>query len=50
MKNAYNCITDFIFLEDQIEPSDVILIPGCSHKQLIEHAFTGCKHRQGELL
>ena len=38
MKNAYNCITDFIFMEDRIEPADVILIPGCSQKQLIEHA------------
>lgn len=38
MKHAYNCITDFIFMEDRIEPADVILIPGCSHKQLIEHA------------
>lgn len=38
MKFIYSSITDFIFMEDQIEKADVILIPGGSHKQLIEHA------------
>lgn len=38
MKFIFNSITDFVFMENQIEPADVILIPGGSHKQLIEHA------------
>lgn len=33
-----DCITDFIFMEDELEKSDVILIPGGSHSQLIERA------------
>lgn len=38
MKVVFSSITDFIFMEDDIEPADVILIPGGSHKQLVECA------------
>ncbi|MEA4964039.1 YdcF family protein [Lutispora sp.] len=38
MKFVFSSISDFIFMEDDIEPADVILIPGGSHKQLIESA------------
>ncbi|MTI47660.1 MAG: YdcF family protein [Firmicutes bacterium] len=38
MKFVFNSITDFIFMKDEIEQADVILIPGGSHKQLIERA------------
>ena len=38
MKFVFSSITDFIFMEDDIEPADVILIPGGSHKQLVESA------------
>lgn len=38
MNFIYESITDFIFVKDEVEPSDVILIPGGSHVQLIEEA------------
>ncbi|XID91868.1 YdcF family protein [Paenibacillaceae bacterium WGS1546] len=38
MINPFDCITDFIFLETEIEPADVILVPGGSHPQLMEKA------------
>lgn len=38
MKFIYSSISDFIFMEDQIEIADIIFIPGGSHKQLIEQA------------
>jgi uncharacterized SAM-binding protein YcdF (DUF218 family) len=34
----FDCITDFMFFETRIESSDVILIPGGSHPQLMEKA------------
>jgi uncharacterized SAM-binding protein YcdF (DUF218 family) len=34
----YDCITDFIFVETEIDRSDVILVPGGSHPQLMEKA------------
>ena len=40
MKNLVDCISDFIFVDDLIEPSDVILIPGGSHPELAEKAAT----------
>lgn len=39
MKYPFDCISDFIFVnDDDIEPSDIILIPGGSHLQLMEKA------------
>lgn len=39
MKYPYDCITDLVFVnKDQLEPSDIILVPGGSHPQLIERA------------
>ncbi|QOR35179.1 YdcF family protein [Clostridium sp. 'deep sea'] len=38
MRKGYDCITEFIFMEDQIEKADVILVPGGSHKQLSQKA------------
>ena len=38
MNFDFSSITNFIFMEDLIEPADVILIPGGSQKQLIERA------------
>lgn len=40
MDNFMDCISDFIFIDDFIDPSDVILIPGGSHPQLAEKAAT----------
>jgi len=34
----FDCISDFMFFETGIKESDVILIPGASHPQLIERA------------
>lgn len=38
MTYPFDCITDFMFFETSIEPSDIILIPGGSHPQLMERA------------
>ena len=38
MPYPFDCITEFMFFETAIEPSDVILIPGGSHPQLMERA------------
>lgn len=38
MANLIDCISDFIFVDDVIDASDVILIPGGSHPQLAEKA------------
>lgn len=38
MDNLIDCISDFIFVDDDIEPCDLILIPGGSHPQLAEKA------------
>ncbi len=34
MRLGYEGISDFIFMEDTIEPADIILIPGGSHPEL----------------
>jgi len=34
----FDCITEFMFFETAIEPSDVIVVPGGSHPQLMERA------------
>jgi uncharacterized SAM-binding protein YcdF (DUF218 family) len=34
----FDCITDFMFFETNIEPADIILIPGASQPQLMERA------------
>jgi hypothetical protein len=38
MPFPFDCITDFMFFKTDIRHSDVILIPGGSHPQLIERA------------
>jgi len=38
MRKGYESITEFIFMEDEIEKADIILIPGGSHKELIHKA------------
>ena len=38
MSYPYDCISDFIFVETDIKKSDVVLIPGGSHPQLMERA------------
>ncbi|QTA37915.1 YdcF family protein [Thermosipho ferrireducens] len=38
MRQAFDSITDFIFMEDELEEADIILIPGGSHRELMEHA------------
>lgn len=38
MNKPFDCITDFIFVENEIEKADVILIPGSDHPQLMEKA------------
>ncbi|WP_237458515.1 YdcF family protein [Pontibacillus yanchengensis] len=40
MTYPFDCITDFIFVETDISPADVILVPGADHPQLIEKAVT----------
>ncbi|GAA0120687.1 hypothetical protein UT300018_00020 [Clostridium faecium] len=38
MRIGFEGITEFIFMEDQIEKADIILIPGSSRKELINRA------------
>lgn len=38
MEYPFNCITDFIFVETEIHPADIILVPGGSHPQQMERA------------
>ncbi len=38
MRMGFESITEFIFMEDQIEKADIILIPGSSRKELINRA------------
>jgi uncharacterized SAM-binding protein YcdF (DUF218 family) len=38
MPHPFDCITEFIFAETPIEPADVILVPGGSFPELMEHA------------
>jgi uncharacterized SAM-binding protein YcdF (DUF218 family) len=34
----FDCISDFMFFETELQHSDVILVPGASHPQLMERA------------
>ncbi|WP_309119368.1 hypothetical protein [Paenibacillus sp.] len=45
MSFPFDCISDFMFFETEIKKSDVILIPGASHPQLMERA--AMLYRQG---
>jgi uncharacterized SAM-binding protein YcdF (DUF218 family) len=36
MNYPFSCITDFIFVETEIQPADIILVPGGSYPQQIE--------------
>lgn len=38
MSFPFDCITEFMFFESNIEPADVIMLPGGSHPQLMEKA------------
>ncbi len=38
MQYPFDCISEFIFAETGVRKSDVILIPGASHSQLMERA------------
>jgi len=38
MRYPFDCITEFMFFETGVEQSDLILIPGGSHPQLMERA------------
>ncbi|MDH5164548.1 YdcF family protein [Heyndrickxia oleronia] len=40
MTNPYDCITDFIFVENELASADVILVPGANHPQLMEKAVS----------
>lgn len=40
MSFPFDCISDFMFFETDLEQSDIILIPGASHPQLMERAAT----------
>lgn len=38
MSYPFDCITEFIFVETEMAPSEVILIPSASQSQLMEKA------------
>lgn len=38
MSNPFDCITEFIFVENVVSPADVILVPGANHPPLMEKA------------
>lgn len=38
MSYPFDCVTEFIFVEDEISSSDVILVPGADHPPLMEKA------------
>ncbi|UII55917.1 YdcF family protein [Cytobacillus spongiae] len=38
MTYPFDCITNFIFVETEIVPADVILVPGANHPQLMDKA------------
>ncbi|CAG7658783.1 YdcF family protein [Paenibacillus allorhizosphaerae] len=40
MSVPFDCISDFMFFETELEQSDIILIPGASPPQLMERAAT----------
>lgn len=38
MNYPFRCITDFVFVQTEIQPADIILVPGGSYPQQIEKA------------
>lgn len=50
MRTGYEAITDFIFMEDQIEKADIILIPGGSRIELINKAVELYKNGYAEFI
>jgi uncharacterized SAM-binding protein YcdF (DUF218 family) len=38
MSKPFDCITEFIFVETEVSPADVILVPGANHPPLMEKA------------
>ncbi len=38
MNKPFDCITDFIFLENRLSEADIILVPGSIMPQLMERA------------
>lgn len=50
MNYPFDCISDFIFVDTEIEKSDVILIPGGSHPQLMERAADLYKKGYGQYI
>ena len=38
MRYPYDCITDLIFVETSVQKADVILVPGCSQRQIMVRA------------
>jgi uncharacterized SAM-binding protein YcdF (DUF218 family) len=50
MSNGFDCITDFIFVEDIVSPCDIILVPGGSHPQLAEKAADLYKQQMAEYI
>ncbi len=38
MGYPFDCITEFMFFETEMQPADLIMIPGGSHPQLMERA------------
>ena len=50
MGYPFDCITDFIFVENEISPCDVILVPGGSHPQLMERAAELLENRMASYI
>ena len=40
MAYPFDCITEFMFFETEMQPADLIMVPGGSHPQLMERAAT----------
>ncbi|PGC32506.1 hypothetical protein COM11_04845 [Bacillus pseudomycoides] len=40
MSYPFDCITNFIFVETEVAPADVILVPGANHPLLMERAVS----------
>ena len=38
MGYPFDCITDLIFVENNVQKADIILVPGCSQPQIMERA------------
>lgn len=50
MRKGYESISEFIFMEDEIEKADVILVPGGSRKELILKAAELYKNGYGKYI